>query len=176
MRVIAGLGSMVALALLQVTWAPRLDVAGAFPNLVLLAVVATAWTFGVRAALVWACVGGVLLDLTASGPIGPHALALLAGAYAIGFATRSVEHPTAIHAVLSAAVSTVLYSAVLVLATGLAGLPMPDAGAAVRLIGAASVYNALLMPLAIELLRRLRALTPEAGRPALGTISRRVQA
>ena len=176
MRVIAGLGSIVALTLLQVTWAPRLEVAGAFPNLILLAVVATTWTFGVRAGMAWACVGGVLLDLTASGAIGHHAVALLAGAYAIGFVTRSVDHVTAIHAMLSAAVSTVLYSAVLVLASGIAGLLVPNPGAAIRLIGAASVYNALLMPVAIELLRRLRALTPEAGRPALGTISRRVQA
>ena len=70
---------MVAVVLVQVTWAPRLEVAGAYPNLALLAVVAITWTTGVRAGLAWACVAGVLLDLTSAGPLGPHALALLAG-------------------------------------------------------------------------------------------------
>jgi len=83
---------LAAAALAQVTWAPRFEVGGAFPNLVLLAVVAVTWTLGARSALVWACVGGLLLDLTASGPIGPHALALLPGVYVIasGFETWNV--------------------------------------------------------------------------------------
>src|SRR5579859_4296819 len=80
-----GVALMLAAALVQVTWAPRLEIVGAFPNLVLLAVVAVTWTRGVRAGMAWACVGGVFLDLTAAGPIGPHALGLLTGSYLTGF-------------------------------------------------------------------------------------------
>src|ERR1700694_1228471 len=79
---------MLSAVLVQVTWAPRIEVAGAFPNLTLLAVITVTWTAGVGTGLVWACVGGLLLDLTAPGPIGPHALALLAGAYVCGFWAR----------------------------------------------------------------------------------------
>jgi rod shape-determining protein MreD len=156
---IAGLGLILALTLVQVTWAPRLEVAGAFPNLVLCAVIAITWTLGVRAGLVWACVGGVLLDLTASGSIGPHALALLAGAYVTGFWTRNVEHANAIHLALTGAASTVLYSTVLVVIAGLLGLPVPDPLVAARLTLAAAVYNAILVPFAHDALRRVLSLT-----------------
>jgi rod shape-determining protein MreD len=157
---------MVAAALVQVTWAPRFEVAGAFPNLVLLAVVGLTWTLGVRAGMVWACIGGVLLDLTAAGAIGPHALALLTGVYVTGFWSRNVEHATAIRVALTAAMSTILYSLVLVLAGGLLGQPLPDTTVAAWLTIAATVYNAALMPFAIELVRRLQALVGSAPEPA----------
>lgn len=165
MRRLAGAALMAAAALAQVTWAPHLEVAGAFPNLVLLGVVGVTWTHGQRAGMVWACVGGLLLDLVASGPIGPHAIALLVAAYAVGFWTRDLERPAAVHVVLTAAAGTVLYSAVLVLTGGLLGLPVPQPGTAMWLAFTAAVYNALLMPLALEVLRRLQAFTrsvPEA--------------
>lgn len=156
MRRVAGAALLAAAALAQVTWAPRFEIAGAFPNLVLLAVVATTWTLGPRSGMVWACVGGVLLDLTSSGPIGPHALALLPGVYVIGFWTRNVEQATVVHVALTAAVSTLLYSAVLVLAADLLGLPVPPAGVVAQLALTAAVYNAVLMPFAFELLRRFQ--------------------
>jgi len=156
---------MAAAALAQVTWAPKFEVGGAFLNLVLLAVVGVTWTLGARAGMIWACVGGVLLDLTSSGAVGAHALALLAGAYLVGFWTRNLEHATAVHVALTAAVSTVLYSAVLVLTAGLLGQPVPEPGVAIQLTLAAAVYNALLMPFEMELLRRLQALTRSAPQP-----------
>ena len=53
---------MLLAALMQVTWAPGLSVYGAFPNLVLVLVTVITWTRGQRAGLIWACVGGLLLD------------------------------------------------------------------------------------------------------------------
>ena len=150
---------MAAAAMAQVTWAPRFEVGGAFPNLVLLVVVGLTWTLGPRAGMVWACIGGGLLDLTSSGAIGPHALALLSGCYVIGLWTRDLERAPALHVALSAAIVTVVYSAVLMVTAGLLGQPAPDAGSALRLAIAAVAYNALLMPLAMEVLRRLQVLT-----------------
>lgn len=157
MRRVAGAALLAAAALAQVTWAPRFEIGGAFPNLVLLAVVASTWTLGPRSGMVWACVGGVLLDLTSSGPVGPHALALLSGVYVIGFWTRNVEQATVVHVALTAALSTLLYSAVLVLAADMLGLPVPPAGAVAQLALTAAVYNAVLTPFAFELLRRFQA-------------------
>jgi len=157
---------LVGAALAQVTWAPKLEVGGAFPNLVLLAVVAVTWTLGARSGLVWACVGGVLLDLTAPGPIGPHALALLAGVYVISFWIRNLEHPNALHVAVSAALTTAVYSALLVLTDNLVGMPAPTFGVAAQLAFAAAVYNALLMPIAIELVRRLQTLVRLGPQPA----------
>ncbi|TMC87026.1 MAG: rod shape-determining protein MreD, partial [Chloroflexi bacterium] len=87
-----GFAAFLAAALLQVTWAPGLAIWGAYPNLVLLMMVVITWRNGARAGMFWACWGGVLLDLTGPGPIGPHALALLAGAYVSGFWTRNVDN------------------------------------------------------------------------------------
>lgn len=165
MRRAFGAMLLVAAALAQVTWAPRLEVGGAFPNLVLLAVVAVTWTLGARSGLVWACVGGVLLDLTAPGPIGPHALALLPGVYVISFWIRNLEHPNALHVALGAALTTALYSASLVLTDNLVGMPVPSFGVAAQLAFAAAVYNALLMPIAIELVRRLQTLVRLGPQP-----------
>ncbi|HEV2035874.1 MAG TPA: rod shape-determining protein MreD [Candidatus Dormibacteraeota bacterium] len=155
-RLIGGL-LMLSAVLVQVTWASRIEVAGAFPNLVLLAVIALTWTAGVRSGLVWACVGGLLLDLTAPGPLGPHALALLAGAYVSGFWARNLTRETARFPAMAAAVSTVLYSLILVGADAWLGLPVPPFRLAIQLTAAASVYNALLMPLAVAPLRSLQA-------------------
>ena len=161
MKRVAGGVLMLACVLIQVTWASRIEVAGAFPNLVLLAVIALTWTAGARIGLMWACVGGLLLDLTAPGPLGPHALALLSGAYVTGFWARNLTRESPIHPALAAALSTVLYSLILVGADDLLGLPVPPMRLAVQLTVAASVYNALLMPLAVAALRRLHPLMHE---------------
>ena len=156
MKRMAGIALLAAAALVQVTWAPRLEVLGAFPNLVLIAVVAAAWTAGPRAALVWACAGGLLLDLTSSGPIGPHALALMPGVYGIGFWARNLEQVNGLHVALAATATTLLYSLALVLADGMLGLFVPAPGVILQLAIAAAAYNAILAPFVFEVLRRLQ--------------------
>jgi rod shape-determining protein MreD len=161
MKRFMGAALMLAAALVQVTWAPRLEIGGAFPNLVLLAVVALTWTQGVRSGLAWACVGGVLLDLTEAGPIGPHALGLLAGAYLTGFWVRNLERQSAVQVALAAAASTAVYSLILIGADDTLGLPVPPFLVAFELTFAACTYNAILMPAALALLRRMRVATVE---------------
>jgi rod shape-determining protein MreD len=155
MKRIAIAGLLLATVLVQVTWAPRFTVDGAFPNLALVAVIAITWTLGVRQGMAWACVAGLLLDMTADGPLGPHAVALLAGAYLSGFWVRNLDRESLLHPVIAAAVSTAVYSAVLVLADDVLGLPVPPLSIALQLVVAASVYNAALMPVALAVGRRL---------------------
>lgn len=145
---------MLATILVQVTWAPRLTIAGVFPNLALVAVIAVTWTAGVRSGMAWACIAGLMLDLTAPGPLGPHAVGLLAGAYLTGFWTRNVDRESVLHPMLAAAAGTAAYSMILVAADDMLGLPVPPLGAAMELLLASSVYNAALMPVALLLVRR----------------------
>jgi rod shape-determining protein MreD len=154
---------LLVTVLVQVTWAPRLTVAGAFPNLALVAVIAITWISGVRYGMAWACVAGLMLDLTSDGPLGPHALALLAGAYLTGFWARNLNRDSVLHPVIAAAASTAAYSSVLVFADDVLGLPVPALGIALQLVAAASVYNAALMPVALAMMRRLHS--PAARRP-----------
>src|SRR5258708_30128640 len=110
-----GIGALLlATVLVQVTWAPRIAMAGAFPNLALVAVIAITWTAGVRFGMAWACVAGLRLDLTADVPLGPHALALLACAYLTGICSRNLDRANALRPVDAAGASTALYYAVLV--------------------------------------------------------------
>jgi rod shape-determining protein MreD len=151
---VAGLALMVGAALLQVTWAPRLGLLGAFPNLVLVAVVCVTWTKGARVGLLWACLGGLLLDLTAPGPLGPHALGLLVGAYITGFWVRNVDPTSILQPALAAALATAIYSLILVGADDTLGLPVPPLQIAAQLAVAACVYNAALVPPALLIARR----------------------
>lgn len=157
---------MLAAVVVQVTWAPRIAVAGVFPNLALVAVIAIAWDVGVRQGMAWACVAGLMLDLTAPGPLGPHALALLAGAYVTGFWSRNLARQSLLHPALAAAASTVLYSLVLIGAGTVLGLPAPPLGVAVQLVVAASLYNTLLMPVAVLAIRRIHSPFVRASEPA----------
>lgn len=157
---------LLGLVLVQVTWAQRMTIAGAFPNLALVAVIAITWTAGVRAGMTWACVAGLMLDLTAPGPVGPHAVALLAGSYLTGFWARNLEQESVLHPAIAAAVSTCMYSLVLIVADDALGLPVPPLVIAVQLVIAATVYNAVLMPIALPVVRKLHALQsrrPEAA-------------
>ena len=155
MRVVAGVLLLVAAALVQVTWASQLEIAGVFANIVLIVVMGLTWTQGVRAGLLWACVGGILLDLNAPGPLGPHPLALLVGSYSTGFWARNLDRESPFHPAAAVVVSTVLYSLVLIGADAALGLPIPPFRTAAQLIVAASVYNAALMPPALMALRRV---------------------
>jgi rod shape-determining protein MreD len=113
--------------------------------------------------MAWACLTGLMLDLTADGPLGPHAVALLAGAYLTGFWVRNLDRETLLHPVVAAAASTAVYSAVLVLADDLLGLPVPQPAIAIQLVVAASVYNAALMPFVLGVVRKLHS--PVTRRP-----------
>ena len=153
---IAGAVLMLISALVQVTWAPSLSVYGAFPNLVLVAVVAITWTRGQRTGLVCACAGGLLLDLTAPGPLGLHALALLAGAYLTGFWVRNVDAGSWAQPAVATAVATLVYSAVLVGSGDLLDLAVPPLSLAAELAAAAAVYNLVLSVPALLIARRAR--------------------
>jgi rod shape-determining protein MreD len=157
---------LLATVLVQVTWAPRITVAGAFPNLALIAVIAITWTTGVRQGMAWACLTGLMLDLTADGPLGPHALALLAGAYLTGFWVRNLDRESVLHPVVAAAASTAVYSALLVLADDMLGLPVPPLGVAIQLVVAASVYNAALTPIGLAVARKLHSPVTRRPEPA----------
>jgi rod shape-determining protein MreD len=157
MRLVAGTLLVLAAALAQVTWASQFEIAGAFPNVVLIVVIALTWTQGVRAGLLWGCAGGILLDLNAPGPLGPHAVALLCGAYITGFWARNLDRESLLHPAGAVAVSTLLYSLVLIASDRVLGLPIPPFATAVQLTVAATLYNAALMPLALILVRRATA-------------------
>lgn len=166
MKKAIGFVLLLVAVLVQVTWAPRIAVAGVFPNLALVLVIAITWGVGVEAGMAWACVAGLMLDLTAPGPLGPHAVALLAGAYITGFWSRNLSRQSLVHPALASAASTILYSLVLIGSDLALRLPLPPLLIAVQLIVTAALYNAALMPFAVLVVRRIHAPLARAPEPA----------
>jgi rod shape-determining protein MreD len=74
--VFAALGATVA-ALLELTVGSNIPINGAHPHFVLMLGVVAVVATGLEAGLVWACVGGLLLDVLAPRPLGSTAFALL---------------------------------------------------------------------------------------------------
>jgi rod shape-determining protein MreD len=157
---VAGLLLLPA-AVLQVTLAPRLELFGAFPNFVLLVVVGWTLVRGAGAGIRWAIAGGLLLDLLAPGPLGVHALALAVAAYGTGFLKRAFEPDPFLLPSASGALATVAYNLVLVavsqaLGNSVAFLPVLQAW-----VAPSALYDAMLLPLLLVVLRRVESATPE---------------
>jgi rod shape-determining protein MreD len=84
----AALGALIA-ALLETSVAPELTIAGAQADLVLALAVLAVLLIGIEDGLIWAFLGGVMLDLLIPArPIGATALTLLLVVGAAGIAAR----------------------------------------------------------------------------------------
>ncbi len=67
----------VAAALLNLTIAPLIQIGGAQPDFVLIAAVIWTVVAGIEGGLVWAFIGGLMIDLLAPRPLGSTAFTLL---------------------------------------------------------------------------------------------------
>jgi rod shape-determining protein MreD len=140
----------------QVTLLGRLDPALPQPNLVLALVVARAWLRGGGAGMRWALAGGLLLDLAGIGPLGAHALALLAAAYAAGVLAASFENDARTGlALLAGGAGGAVYGVVLLGLADSLGLAQVSVVAAAPLVLGGTVTTALLVPAAAAAMARL---------------------
>jgi rod shape-determining protein MreD len=73
---LAAVGAVIA-ALLNLTIAPYLRIGGAQPDFVLTAAVVWTVVAGIEGGLVWAFIGGLMIDLLAPRPLGSTAFTLL---------------------------------------------------------------------------------------------------
>jgi len=146
----------VVAALFDTTIAPYLLIGGAQPDLVL--ILAVIWTVvvGVEGGLVWAFLGGLLIDLLAPRPLGSTAFALLLSVGAAAVFAKVVvrgRYARPIAAVfLISLVNAVIFTIVNRALRG--ALPLDDA-VATWLPGA--VYNAVLALLIAPILVSINA-------------------
>ncbi len=161
MRAALGAGVVILAVLLQVTLAPSLSVAGAFPNLIVLAVVGWTLVAGAGSGLRWALAGGLLLDLAAPGPLGLHALALAMAAYAAGWCQRSFHAEPLLLPFATGALATVVYNLVLLGAADTLGQNVLLVPVLQSWVAPAALYDAVLMPAVVLLLRGLDARLPQ---------------
>jgi rod shape-determining protein MreD len=111
---LAAVGAVLA-ALLEASVLPELTVAGAKPDLVLVMAIVAALMVGVEEGLVWAFVGGLMLDLILPDrPLGATILSLLVVTGLAIAATRVAGQNRRLVAVLLVATLTSVYHAVMI--------------------------------------------------------------
>lgn len=142
----------VLAALAQLTWVPRLPGGGPL-NLAVVAVAGWTWARGTRAGLWWALPAGLLLDLGSAGPLGPHALALLAAAYFAGLVSSTVDGGL-MALPLSAAAATIAYAVTLLVVGALLREGSLHLHSNAGWIFWTCAWDALLAPVAVLLVRR----------------------
>jgi rod shape-determining protein MreD len=146
-------------ALLQGSVVPFIAVAGARPNLVMLAAASWAVAMGPREAVWWAFLGGLAADLLSGGPVGALALASLLPVAALGLAdtqgrSRSVVTGALLVGLASAAAG-VIYVAIL----ALSGVQIPELPVALAGVVSSGIYNAVLAIATYPLCRLARRST-----------------
>ena len=102
-------GILFFLALLQATVMPRITVLGVHPDLMLMAV--TSWSLlrGSEEGMLWALIGGVVMDLFSGAPFGVCTLALLIVSFLSGLGQRNVFRLDLLVPILAIPVATLAY-------------------------------------------------------------------
>lgn len=121
---VAAIGAVMA-ALLESTILPHLQIAGVQPDLVL--IVAVVWTFVARfeGAIVWAFVGGLMLDVLAARPLGSTAFALLVCVGAASGLARVLEPLRLAGPAVATFIVAILYAVLFIVTYGALRSPLP---------------------------------------------------
>lgn len=148
---IVAVGALLA-ALLETSVLSELSVAGAKPDLVFALAIVVAMVVDFEDSLVWALVGGLLVDALTGRPLGATALALLIVTGVAALLSRVTGAPRAATVGAAAFVLTWLYQAVLLailsVTAGIALVSIP-----VQLFLVISLMNGVLAILAVLALR-----------------------
>jgi len=142
------------MALMELTVGPYLRVETAQPHLVLVFGIVVTVAIGLEAGLVWAFVGGLVLDVLAQRPLGSTSFALLLCMGATSVLARVFIRFRPIIPILATLLLSLLYSMILYVAFNTLRTPIPVADPiSVLLPGVVydTVLAALIGPLAISI-------------------------
>lgn len=103
---------LLLLAVLQSTTASRWQLGGVKPDLVLLMVIAGTLLYGGRSGILWAFVGGAVIDLFSGGPLGASSLAMMAAVLLVSIGHRPLSRYNPLVPLAAAALGTLGYAVV----------------------------------------------------------------
>ena len=150
---VAAIAATVA-AIVELTVTPYLRVGDAQPHLVF--VLAVVWTVavGVDSGLVWAFVGGLVLDTLAQRPLGTTAFALLVVVGATAVLGRTLVRIRPVVAIIATLLLSLVYSMTLILLFSVLRPPLALSDP-LRIVAPGVLYDvivaAVLGPLAVSL-------------------------
>lgn len=166
MNLYLALPLLTGVALVQTTLLAQVNVLGARPNLMLLLVLVWAVVRGMDEGLIWAFVGGLILDLLSGGPLPSLGLALLAGAYLAGQSLGQGVGSQAVRLIILTMMGATAYHLVLLIILDWSGHTVDWGFSLLRVAGPSVLLNAGLAPILLPLLTWLDQATGERG-PAL---------
>jgi rod shape-determining protein MreD len=150
---VAAIAATVA-AIVELSITPYLRVGDAQPHLVF--VLAVVWTvaIGIDSGLVWAFVGGLVLDTLAQRPLGSTVFALLLVVGVTGILGRSLARIRPVVAIIATLLLSLVYSMTLILLFSVLRPPSALADP-LRIVAPSVLYDvivaAVLGPLAVSL-------------------------
>lgn len=130
----------------QATIVPELNPLTVTPNIVLLILFTASMFMGVREALGWLFVAGILTDVLAMDPLGSNGLALLPAVLLVAPARAPVFRANILIPIVLMLVASVLHALILCLIRGI----MPDIAVALQ-----ALLHAILFPFVYLALRWL---------------------
>lgn len=135
---------MFLMLILQAAILPRFPLLGMVPQLSLLA--ATSWGLlrGPEEGALWAFIGGFLLDLYTSGPIGAMALSMMLAVFVVSLIRQNFPTSNFFLPILYAVLATIIYLASYLLLVSLLSPGQVSAGA-VTVLAPTILLNALIM-------------------------------
>ncbi len=154
---------LTGVALVQSTLLSRVDVLGGRPNLMLLVVLVWTVVRGIDEGLVWAFVGGLILDLLSGGPLASMALALLAAAYLAGQSLGEEMGLQMVRLIILTVLGSMVYHLVLLFVLDWSGRTVDWGFSLLRVAGPSVLLNGILAPFVLPLLTWLERATGEEG-------------
>ncbi len=159
MRVALAIVVPLAAALLQGSVVPFLVVAGARPNLVVLAAASWAVAAGAREAVWWAFLGGLVADLLSGGPLGALALAALVPVAAVGLTDTTLRPRSTLTGALLVGLASLVASVLYLVIVAIAGVTVGEAPLMLGTAVSTGIYNGVLALAIYPLCRMLRRTT-----------------
>jgi rod shape-determining protein MreD len=154
---------LTGVAMVQTTILSSFNILGGQPNLMLLVVLMWTVVRGMQEGLVWAFVGGLILDLLSGGPLAGMALAQVAAAFLAGQSLGQEVGSQAVRVVILTVLGAIVYHLAVLIILNWSGYSVDWRFSLLRVAAPSVVLNALLAPLILPLLIWLERATGEEG-------------
>jgi rod shape-determining protein MreD len=144
------LSLLTGAALVQTTLLSRIDILGAQPNLVLLVVLLWSLVRGVDEGLMWAFLGGLIVDVLSGGPLAGTAIALLAAALLAGQSLGEQVGSQAVRAMILTVLGAATYHLFLLIVLDWTGHTVDWGFSLTRVAMPSVVLNGVLAPFVLR--------------------------
>jgi len=140
---------------------PYLRIAGHQPDLILVMVASWSVLRGAREGILWALIGGIVLDLFSGAPFGVFTAALVGASLIAGAGSASFFRSHALLPFIGVILATLVYYLISLVLLYLSGRAIDWPASISRVVGPALLANALLMLIVFPAIRWLHRHTSQ---------------